>query len=259
MTNQKKWTRKVLKYLEKNGFHSTNVIYGDGYFIFPHGKDMVINFHIKEVKGWKFGIWWDINGNSGFDFFAQYEANIDKFKPTASTFVERDVCLEDWNLDDVVRICQFIKKHPHKAWALDKGYEQEIWDLVRVKHPFWRHHFERVRYWWAEVCYKRFNKRYLKLLDEITNECLISPQIIDENKDGLMCSPRYLVKCKGMKDEDLEPGHYDIDIDEDLSPSLKKKALKYEKSLNRKINQPWRTHDINPFGRIGFIISKEKK
>ena len=260
MTNQKKWTRKVFKYLEKNGFHPTDVIYGDGYCVFEHGKDMVIHFHIKELKGWKFAIWWNMDGNEEFDFFGQFEAKIDKFKPSASTFVEEDLCLEDWNMNFAVRICQYIKKHPYMAWAIDLyGCKQEIWDLTKVKHAFWKYHLERIRYWWAEVCYKRFNKRYLKLVEEIANEYLISPEIVDENQSGWKCFPRYFVRCKGVKGEDLKPGHYGLEFDKDLSPPLKKKASKYEKSLKKKINQPWRTCDIDLVGRLNFLVSRKGK
>jgi len=259
MTNQRKWTSQLFKYLEESGFNPIGINFRDDYFIFDHGEDKVVHFHINELKGWKFGIWWNIDGEEQFDFFTQYEANIDKFKPSASTFVIEDCCLEDWSLKDCRRICQFIKKHPYVAWDIDCGCKRDIWDLADVEHPFFGFYQERLRYWWAEVCYRRFNKKYLKLVSEIADEYLISPQIIDENKNGWETSPRYFIKCKGMKEEDLKPGHYGIEFDTELSPSLKKKALKYEKSLKRKINQPWRTYDIDPVGRLCFTVVKEKE
>ena len=91
MTNQKSKTNKVLKAIEKQGFHVKNVTHLGGYFIFDHGKDMVVHFHIKECKGWLFGIWWDLEDKNRFTFFTQFEKTIDKFKPSASTYVVEDM------------------------------------------------------------------------------------------------------------------------------------------------------------------------
>ena len=41
---------------KKYTFTPVDVNYGDGYFIFSHGTNSVITFHIKELPGWLFGI-----------------------------------------------------------------------------------------------------------------------------------------------------------------------------------------------------------
>lgn len=79
-----------------------NVKYLDGYFIFGMGDNSVVHFNLKETPGWKYGIWWNIP-KKYYDkkskkyilpdyiegtFFAQYEQNIDKFKPSASSICE---------------------------------------------------------------------------------------------------------------------------------------------------------------------------
>ena len=69
--------------------HLTDIKYTDGYFIFGTGDNSIVSFKIKEIPGWLFGIWWnDIEKDRPVkgEWFAQYEANIDKFKPSASSF-----------------------------------------------------------------------------------------------------------------------------------------------------------------------------
>ena len=88
------------------GLNITDVEYLDGYFIFGHGTNSVVHFHIEETPGWKYGIWWspiskntkegeedDENAEYYTDrvhcsIFAQYEEEIDKFKPSASMVCE---------------------------------------------------------------------------------------------------------------------------------------------------------------------------
>lgn len=81
-------------------FTPVDVEYGDGYFIFGRGSNSTITFHVKEAPGWLFGLWWrpqkihdSTDENPVYEssyikgeMFAQYEDEIDKFKPSASTF-----------------------------------------------------------------------------------------------------------------------------------------------------------------------------
>ena len=100
--------KEIFKSLELSGFHVQDVEFLDGYFIFEHGKDTVVYFHIKELRGWKFGIWFQKdNEDIKFDFFAQYERDIDKFKPSASNLELEDLyeCTSD-----IIELCEFIKK-----------------------------------------------------------------------------------------------------------------------------------------------------
>ena len=109
-----------------------DVEYLDGYFIFGHGTNSVVHFHIKECPGWKFGIWWTpfndekeeservlIKG----EFFCQYEDTIDKFKPSASTIAENiEIFIDDLNraygfIYTIKGIISFIIKQPHLAFC----------------------------------------------------------------------------------------------------------------------------------------------
>lgn len=259
-TKQRRWTKDILKHLEANGFHPVDVQYGNSYFIFEHGKDMVVHFHIKELKGWKFGIWWNWHGEKLFDFSTQYERDIDKFKPEASMLVQKDVYLEDWYLKDLVEMCRFIKKHPYRAWALDQSYPRDIWEWGTL-HGCFKEYWKR---WWNDsICYprvyERLIKRYLKIVELITNTRLVDPKIIDHNEDGWVCSPRFHIVCNGAMGEELKPGNYIINFEEELEDWLLKKIKRYNKKFAKYQKKYWQIHDIELGDVLGFTVKKRSK
>lgn len=235
-TKQRNWTKKIFfEALEANGFHITDIEFGNGYFIFDHGKDMVIHFHIKELKGWKFGIWWDVDGEKKFDFFTQYERDIDKFKPSASSIKLERRELNDWSMKDVVQICRFIKKHPYRAWALDQTWEKDIWEWDSLNGSFkvyWK-------MWWkysvfCPFLHKKLTKKYLKVIDRIFDEIgLINAKVIDCNEGGWISYPRYMFTCEGQDGEKLESGTWEISFKGDLSKKLFKRIQRYNKLQKR--------------------------
>ena len=211
-TKQRNWTKKIFfGTLEANGFHPIDVEFGNGYFIFEHGKDMVVHFHIKELKGWKFGIWWNVDGEKKFDFFTQYERDIDKFKPPASSIKLECRELDDWSMKDVVQICRFIKKHPYRAWAIDQTWKCDIWEWDDLKG-----------------CFRVYWKTWWK--DETK---LINARVVDLNEGGWISYPRYMFTCEGQVGEKLEPGTWEISFEGDLSKKLFKRIQKYNKLQKR--------------------------
>jgi hypothetical protein len=69
---------------------AVDVSYNCGYFVFVFGNNSVVNFYFDELPGWKFGLWWnypkstkDLDKVTG-TLFAQWEDEIDKFKPSQS-------------------------------------------------------------------------------------------------------------------------------------------------------------------------------
>lgn len=260
-TKQKRWTKEfIFETLEDNGFHPTDVKFLDGYFIFDHGKDLVIHFHIKELKGWLFGVWWNTKGEKKFDLFAQYERDINKFKPSASALVREDILLEHWEKQYFVQMCRFIKKHPYRAWELDQSWHHEIWEWDDLKGCF-KHYWQR---WWQDsVCgpriYKIMQKRYLKLLESITFICLVNPEIHDENTDDMECSPRYSVFCDGIRGEKVEEkGWYGLDFVEELEPWLLKKIDRYNRKWEKLRHKYFQLHDIELGDWIDVCVRKKK-
>lgn len=72
-------------------FNIINEALGDGYFIFARGTNSTIEFEIKELPNWLFGLWFvDVDDNHiTADLFWQYKDLIDKFKPSASAYCFR--------------------------------------------------------------------------------------------------------------------------------------------------------------------------
>lgn len=234
-TKQRRWTRQLIfKALEDGGFHPVDVVFGNGYFIFEHGKDMVVHFYIKELKGWKFGIWWNTDGEKEFDFFAQYERDIDKFKPAASSLKVEDASPDNWDLRDVVQICRFIKKHPYRAWEISATWCRKIWEWDTLDGTFWAFW---KRWWKYSVVMPRFHeflrKRYLDLITDIANICLEKPKVIDCNSDGWISNPRYRIVCEGAIGEGLEPGRWGLVLEEELSEHMMRRVRRYKRQHAR--------------------------
>ena len=120
-------TRQLFEHLKNQNYTVATKQYGDGYFIFDYGPNAVVQFSLKETPGWLYGVWWRVSVNkegtvriSG-EFFAQYEEEIDKFRPSASYYgcdmlslvaADGSVCLEE---GEVVSIIDFIRNHPYRA------------------------------------------------------------------------------------------------------------------------------------------------
>lgn len=130
----KKAADAIFESHKKNGFTVEDVQGFDGYFIVAHGTNSIVHYHIKECPGWKFGIWFDLVETSDnprilpsvrFDWFAQYEKNIDKFKPSASNILEtgrieiskNPMCFsaDCFVTDNLI----YIRDHPQLAWYRD--------------------------------------------------------------------------------------------------------------------------------------------
>lgn len=139
----------VFDKIESLGFKITNVTHPDGYFICDYGEDSVTHFYLKGhfmSRHWRFGLWVE---EKYFDpeyiekckseynmkekdmhviqLFAQWDTQIDKFKPSRSA-----LCLS-WDLDD---INQFVDGN-------DKDYQGNSYTFNKIeqllgfmyKHP----------------------------------------------------------------------------------------------------------------------------
>ena len=94
----KRVNERILEKFRSRGLTIDHYDMGNGYFIFNHGENSVMNFKLKEAPQWKFGVWLTKfkerkprDERSPGDYiniqiFAQNELWIDKFKPTNSYF-----------------------------------------------------------------------------------------------------------------------------------------------------------------------------
>lgn len=129
--NEKTWNKRI----KVDAFNFIDVNYGDGYYIFGMGTNSVVNFHIAEIPGWLFGIWWStpeekINDNGEkysvlrCNFFVQFEKNIDKFKPSASNLalnLSINCCGDKMYMSvySITNLLNFMHNEPELAFCRD--------------------------------------------------------------------------------------------------------------------------------------------
>ena len=97
LKTNKEFIEDFLNTIEKEFYiHCIKRRYGNGYFIIEYGEDSVCTFKIKEIPDFTFGIWMSSNVDlnyydksyqeSKLILFTQPTINIDKFKPSRSSF-----------------------------------------------------------------------------------------------------------------------------------------------------------------------------
>lgn len=161
-------------------FTPIDIEYGDGYFIFGTGTNSVVHFHLEETPGWKYGLWlseMDQNDPKAqkpvkIRFFAQFEAEIDKFKPSASMvseecIVRMGVC-KTVECTHIKTAIHFIQQHPALAWYRDihgVDYNDE---------------------YVPESAAKRRYELYLKAVDNGINSCVYCPDMTGNKCNGCL-------------------------------------------------------------------------
>jgi len=223
----KKATKLLFKRIKKElnlDLHFEDVQYLDGYFIFGHGTNSVVHFHIKEAPGWKGGIWWSPIATEetkdkknptyetdklDCDLFFQYEEEIDKFKPSASTFGGSfDFYFEDGCFDsgfmNAYEDLQFIIKEPYLAFYREMHYANFNHEYVSRESAkrYWNRH------WKARAEEKARDKLNVKAMYE-TVKYIIRPMVEDGDAfiydRGSCISPRYEIVIKNIKLADGKP------------------------------------------------------
>ena len=194
---------------------------GDGYFLFGYGTNSTAEFRIKEIPGWKFGIWFsplkdeaegkeaDEDGDKDVKgtLFWQVEEFIDKFKPSASVFTEDLVFegdLSDWEIDEFdARPLKFTRDEPSLAFCRDVMF----WNYNLEYHSRAFAFLCRIKALWREKAYKRryerLGKRHAeRLLKAGMRDFRASGGII--NDCGPAFSPRYevVIAVDGLDKDD---------------------------------------------------------
>ena len=207
MTNNRKIAHLILTALKKEGLEPYNVVFdNDSFYSFI--PDSVVEFHIKGIKNWRFGMWIDYAlPNFTVQFFTQYEPEIDKFKPSRSIFrvtvdrvhIERYIENRDWiELLDVIQMVKHIKYNAKLAYV-----QEHNWSLY-VTEPVWKEYIlHRKSHYKCE--FQNFKKHILEELipynyNKISAKILTNQydfidhiEIVDCNTDGWVSFPRYEV------------------------------------------------------------------
>lgn len=276
-------TDKFIEILDKNGYHITEMYRSNGYFIFEMGGNSVNTFWIKELPGWRFGLWWTILEDDddtkkrklSVEFFTQFEKDVDKFKPSRSTFSESDNMMLDksgWKLVEwetgegkrrsplehffdfgVSKMLKFIKEHPYRAWARSSCWEGDKyrkpwtglacwWRFNKNLYEHWkRKHFEN---WANNKLLKFFKEKVLWLFEDAgvyNHECL-SPSYefyapFSKNKSMFeSCGLYGIFLEKDEIEEFSNSSNEKLKTWARVSPKLEKKYKRLSKRLERLAN-----------------------
>jgi hypothetical protein len=211
MTNNRKIANSLFNALRKENIFVTDVKFLSSYFIFYMGEDSVVHFHIKGLKGWKFGLWIDLTyEKQTMKCFAQYEQLIDKFKPSESVFLETiskySLCSliknkdnNKWVYLDIIRMIKHIKNNPSIALIQELNFNPYL------KDPLWKMYLDSKKTVYEDKLYKIKNHFTRDIIPYKRNRLAIKlikaqklPIIkdivfkdLDDNDFGVVSTPRY--------------------------------------------------------------------
>ena len=223
MTTSKKYEimrGEILDYIRKIGFTPINVQCGNGYFIFDMGENSVVNFWIKELNGWKFGIWFhtskpDENGKKEPDscqFFAQRELFIDKFKPAASNYCEEikaygkdNKFFDNFALIDIKSMLYEMKYHPFISFYKGVAYSNYIdrksliWFYIKENWDVRFYDIKKKAVRWKDCTITRIYLNYAKKNIE-KNSFVEAVKVFDGENGNWYSYPRYNINVYFNKD-----------------------------------------------------------
>lgn len=224
-----------------------DIKYLDGYFIFGFGTNSVLHFRIKECPGWLFGVFWEFsNDNVRGEFFAQFEKDIDKFKPSASAIVE-NIYLSECNvcegnkltgnqelcmtgMFDVFSDIKFIETEPYLAFCR----HHQLLDYNHVymsRNKAKRKYFKWVKHEDKEAKYtKIFNAKTVKWVEKNIIPNYKGARIRD---CGDHCTPRYDIIAPLSLNSDLVSTVGCYSLDEEESKGLEKFMGKLSRKADR--------------------------
>lgn len=213
-----KLTNQLFEHLKSQNYTIATEDYGNGYFIFDYGPNTVIHFRLKETPGWLYGVWWSFKVNKeGIisivgEFFAQYEEEIDKFKPSASYYgcdmlslvaADGSICLDE---GDVVSIINFICDHPYRAWNGHISFNDKVsgiraWLNYQKRQRHLRKGKRLEKNLYKDLCkFAKIASKLLKYTNNIT---------VEDYGEGIY--PRYFFQLIATPDEGFkEKGCYEL-------------------------------------------------
>lgn len=250
-------TERMQEILAKIKEHFTlkTVKYGDGYFFMYLGQHSVCHFTLEETPEWTYAIWLS---KEGFDLFGEYDDFIDKFKPSR-TYIN---CGED--VEKFLTIANGIITQP-KLYIVDaltggnaskpfekvqdgdtivyEGYqvvrefneETKIWDIYKrdesitqeayVQKEYEEYMGRRLKREQEEADDRKYAFDFFKDLPNLF-EGVKAVGVIDGNRDGWDCSPRYKLRILISEEMPLEQ---EEELFEELDKGIHKKSYSDDK------------------------------
>ena len=224
----------ILAAIRHHKFTPVDIEYRAGYFIWYSGDDSVMHFHIKEIKDWKFGVWLSYNNDNAeipefckleIQFFAQYEPEIDKFKPSDSVFVAnyngaitnqiyKRKSISDFDYFEFINIIKHIKTNPKLAYVQEMNFSQylsEPFILEYIAHR--KAHYKNIV---SNYKYTLKRDKLPYLINKISAKLAQKDDIInlieikDLNSKYITSYPRYEVHIYFNRVTDNEQGQYGL-------------------------------------------------
>lgn len=231
--------------------------------------DGLVNFYIKECKGWLFGLWLatkEDKETQEVQYFCQYERDINKFKPSESSIHKKVLVYtyEDNNnrvdtsiiyMDYIMNSIELIRKHPLRAW-----YENYYGAMCNCQYVSGA----KILSHWVQYKFNITKRKFIvSLCDKLTIKFVkkyICPYIyLDEDDEyvfiddyGTSCSPRYGVCVKTTG----KTGAYTWFENDEDGQKLKSKWNKFTKKM-KKLTRLFNVFWYQPFNEIVFYTNKE--
>ena len=236
---------KILDIITNNDY-VVEVVNDDNFFF---------DFHIKQCKGWLFGIRpkKTKENNVKVTFFCQYEQEINKFKPSHSEYIcEIEPSSSNdsgWDFmfgeGEMLKIINFIHKHPIRAWNRDvEGIDYNVeyhtsvgllWKYIRRQCSFITSNFIKNL---LDKIMVRFVEK--KIFPYLISEGFGNIRLYDNGENVF---PRYDISCT-FKDGTTMKGYYSLFGDDESGFSVEKQWDKKRAKLQdiaERLNLYW--HD----------------
>lgn len=249
--------------LKDSPVHFNGIQFLDGYFIFGFGTNSVIHFRIDECPGWLFGIWWTIPDESNQkqkyisgELFAQYEENIDKFKPSYSSLCSTITSIPDGDRQScscyaAAKMISFIRDEPYLAFCRDYcnwNYNEKYHTRDEAKEVYGKYRIWRDN----EVKYtKECDSKILVFVKDKILPLFTDAKIRDLGENW---SPRYEVVAPLEKNKDVvkKCGSYDwFDADDEEG----KKTMEEFNALQEECYEIANKYEFSWFSPIDSIIT----
>ena len=157
--------------------------YNNGYFIIEYGKNSVCKFNIKEIPEFTFGIWMSTNvnlnyydgsyKNSKLILFTQPTINIDKFKPSRSSFclpieryLESDIDGKEyytWYLTEVELMLKALRKNKIKSFYKADSSSWDFYDEISYLKAL-KYYINSYYIYYKDIIEKRYKRNKLTKL-----------------------------------------------------------------------------------------------
>lgn len=125
MERRKELYDKFCEVMKNHKFVIKDIVFHNSSFVLTSDEYSVIQFKVKGLKKWLFGLWMiqEDDGKRYFQLFAQPFNDIDKFKPSRAQLLYRSdrpiEDMKDWEIEEAVKEVMYPIKYDRRlAWYI---------------------------------------------------------------------------------------------------------------------------------------------